>query len=379
MLAAKAKPHKPSPSAPPQSPEAIALPVRPSENRGSNRPDREIPKAIPVPPPQIKLTETGARVKNPANTHDPPNKENIKDIEQSSINIPLNPEHSEPDPVTTPTREITASIPLLNLQDEESFPHLIQTSTAKEVTPTLPSKAANASQVSPTTKENSNKEVTVTDQGEEDTKEEEDEKENPLEEQTATAPTEDPNEGVEEFPNGDTTESNSSLSIATKESSPLPRINTDPTTAEEETKEEEETNYKLLKTPPRMTSKEDNQEDDTTNYDLLKTPPRDTELATLSPEMSKLKTSTRNAKKIEKAKINEDLIKTPFNDPASDEAVKTPFKDPAHELDLEVEHDEPPLPEEVKNMAPVFQQAKQSGISKLQIPAVRKGRQAKKM
>ena len=73
------------------------------------------------------------------------------------------------------------------------------------------------------------------------------------------------------------------------------------------------------------------------------------------------------------------MIKTLFNDPASDEAIKTPFKDPAHELDLEVEHDEHPLPEAVKNMAPVFQQAKQSGISKLQIPAVRKGRQAKKM
>ena len=95
--------------------------------------------------------------------------------------------------------------------------------------------------------------------------------------------------------------------------------------------------------------------------------------------MSKLKTSTRNAKKIEKAKINEDMIKTPFKDLASEEAIKTPFKDPAHELDLEVEHDEHPLPEAEKNMAPVFQQAKQSGISKLQIPAMRKGRQAKKM
>eukprot|EP00090_Calanus_glacialis_P002389 TRINITY_DN1177_c0_g1_i1.p2 TRINITY_DN1177_c0_g1~~TRINITY_DN1177_c0_g1_i1.p2 ORF type:complete len:271 (+),score=112.14 TRINITY_DN1177_c0_g1_i1:1381-2193(+) len=268
--------------------------------------------------------------------------------------------HPELDSVTTPTREITASIPLPNLKDLNSFPPLKVTSTSKEASPTLPSKPSNASQVSPTIHEKNNMEVTINDQEIEDIreehKEEEDEKDNPLEEQTATVPTEDPNEGVEELPKGDTKESNSSLSTSTKEPSPQPRTETGPTPAKEETKE-----------------------DDDTNCQLLKTPPRETEIVTLSPEMSKLKTSTRNAKKNEKAKINEDVIKTPFKDLASEEAIKTPFKDPAHELDIEVEHDEHPLPEAEKNMAPVFQQAKQSGISKLQLPGMRRGRQVKKM
>ena len=95
--------------------------------------------------------------------------------------------------------------------------------------------------------------------------------------------------------------------------------------------------------------------------------------------MGKLKTSTRTAKKNEKAKIHEEATKTPSKDLALVEAIKTPFKDLAHELDLEVEQDEHPLPEAEKNMAPVFQQAKQSGISKLQPPGTRRGRQVKKM
>jgi hypothetical protein len=122
-MAAQAKSPRQTPSAPPQPPEVTAVndaaapPQRSGTNPGSNSPARKIPDAIPVSPPHTKLPDTGARPKNPASIHDPPNQENIKETEQPDISLATNRGLPESDYVTTPTGEITASIPLPNLKD----------------------------------------------------------------------------------------------------------------------------------------------------------------------------------------------------------------------------------------------------------------------
>jgi hypothetical protein len=156
-------------------------------------------------------------------------------------------------------------------------------------------------------------------------------------------------EEVEEPPKGDTTGKNSPTTTHSNELSPLQKKETQPSPAEE-----------------------DNKDDGENNDHLLKTPPRETASVPLSPEMGKLKTSSMTAKKGEKNKI--DAPKAPPRDLATEEATNTPFKDLAPELELEEEEEEQTLPE-----APVFAQARQSGISKLQQPKERKSRQAKKL
>ena len=334
----------------------------------TNQP-RVIPDAIPVRPPPTKLTETGAITKTPVNIHGPPNQEKPKETLQQLFS---GPNACKSPPVTdqgitppgdktgtTPPGDKTGKIPLINLTDLDTFPPLKPIASPPPSSSSMPGKQAMENEAegkepeeegaadSILTKDNVASDIITLDEIVE---------EPPKYETTDTNLTKDNvasdqitlDDRVEEPSKGETTGKDSPTSTHPKELSPL--------------------QIKEIQSSPAV---EDNKDGGENNVHLPKTPPRVTADPSLSPETVKLKTTSRTAKKGEKNKS--DTSKTPPRDLASDEATNTPFKDQAPELELEEEGEELTLPE-----APVFAQARQSGISKLQQPKERKSRQAKK-